>query len=446
MGALLFLIGLAVGSLIIWFYREGKIKAAQSSASELRTQLQQKDAELNGLRSNLNTEQQTRVSAEIRLEETKKNLEEQKKLLSEAEEKLKNTFKALSSDALKDNNQAFLNLAKQTLENLLTEAKGDLGKRQQAIEGIIKPLKESLDKYETQIRELERARANAYGSLKQQLGQLNPILQQLQKETTTLTTVFKTSSLRAGNWGQMTLRRLVEIIGMSEYCDFEEQPSLDTEEGRKRPDLIVKLPGGRIIIVDAKAPRAAYMESLEAPDENFRKDALRRHAQAVRNHMLSLCSKAYWNQFTPTLDLVVMFLPGESLYNAALEYDRALIEDAIKSRVMISTPSTLATLLMTVAYDWRQQQLAENAQKIAEAGKELFERVCKFAEHLNAIRDSLNGAVKSYNDAVGSWELRVIPGARKLKGLGAASAEQQLPDTKPVEKSLREIPDLSEEK
>lgn len=453
---LFFIIGLAVGIVIAWFIvnnrnrgelidKEVKIKAGESSLTELRAQLQQKETELNNLRSALNTEQQTRVSAETRLEETRKNLEEQKRLLTEAEEKFTTTFKALSSDALKDNNQAFLNLAKQTLENLLTEAKGDLGKRQQAIEGIIKPLKESLDKYETQIRDLEKSRADAYGGLREQLEQLTRTHQQLQKETTNLVTALKRPEVR-GRWGQLTLRRVVEVAGMSQYCDFSEQPSVDTEEGRKQPDLIVQLPVRRTVVVDAKAPLSAYMSAVEAENDESRKVCLIQHAQAVRDHMKLLGSKAYWGQFSSSPDFVVLFLPGESFFSAALEQDRSLIEDGIANRVILATPTTLIALLRTVAYSWQQQQLTENAQKIAQAGTELFERVCKFAEHLNNIRNSLDGAVKSYNEAIGSWEHRVIPGARKLKELGAASPEQELQDIEPVEKSLREIPDLSEEK
>lgn len=372
----------------------------------------------------------------------RKNIEEQKKLVDENSQRLSDTFKALSSDVLRDNSHTFLELAKKTLENLLTEASGDLGKRQEAIEGIIKPLKESLNRYEVQINSLERARADAYGGLREQLEQLSKVSQQLQRETTTLVTVLKTPQVRSGRWGEFTLRRLVELAGMSEYCDFEEQVSIDTDQGHRRPDLIVKLPGGRIVIVDAKTSLSAYAESIEMVDEELKKEALRRHSSAVRNHMLSLGSKAYWNQFTSTPDLVVMFLPGESLFSAALEEDKSLIEDAIKSRVMISTPTTLATLLMTVAYSWRQQKMAENAKAIAEAGRELFERVCKFAEHLNNIRNGLDKAAESYNAAVGTWEHRLVPGARRLKELGAASPEQELKDIDPLEKSLREIPEL----
>ncbi|MCM8792770.1 MAG: DNA recombination protein RmuC [Candidatus Omnitrophica bacterium] len=455
MGIILFITGFIAGGLIVWFLvsifiqrqiieREGKIKSAESIATELRTQLQQKDNELNNLRSALTSEQQIRIGVETRLEETKKNLEEQKQLLAEAKQELINTFKALSSDALKDSNQVFLNLAKQTLENLLTEAKGDLGKRQQAIEEVIKPLKESLNNFELQIRELEKSRADAYGGLKQYLERLTQINQQLQKETTNLVTALKRPVVR-GRWGEITLRRVVEVAGMSQYCDFVEQPSADTEEGRRRPDLIVKLPGERLVVVDAKAPLDAYMSAIETEDEDSRKVYLLQHAQAVREHMRLLSAKVYWNQFSPTPDFVVLFLPGESFFSAALEQDRNLIEDGIANRVILATPTTLIALLRTVAFTWQQQQLTENAYRIAAAGTELFDRVCKFAEHLNGIRNGLEKAIESYNAAIGAWEHRVLPAARKLKELGAGATEQEPQDIEQIDKSLRKIPDLKEE-
>lgn len=406
-----FIIGFCAGGILVWFLK------SRSSEAVIKEKL----------------------IAQIRLEEAKKNIEEQKRLLDEAGKRLTDTFKALSSDVLRDNSSAFLELAKRTLDNLLTEAKGDLGKHKEAIEGVIKPIKESLSRYETQINELEKARADAYGGLREQIEHLSKVSQQLQRETITLVTVLKTPQARSGRWGEMTLRRLVELAGMSEYCDFEEQPSVDTDEGKMRPDLIVKLPGDRVVIVDAKTPLSAYVESIELIDEDSKKDALRRHSSAVRNHMVSLCSKAYWNQFESTPDLVVMFLPGESLFSAAVEQDRSLIEDAIKARVMIATPTTLATLLMTVAYSWRQQKVAENAHNIAEAGKELFERLSKFSEHLNNIRNGLDKAAESYNAAIGAWEYRIVPGAKKLKELGCATPEQELKDIDPLEKSLREL-------
>ncbi len=411
MDILLIIIGSIIGAVIVWFYREETIKS-------LKRILEEKD----------------------------KNFEEQKNLLTDVQQKFTDTFKAISSDALRNNNQTFLESAKKTLEIVVTDAKGDLGKRQSAIEEIIKPLKDSLNKYEIQLRDLEKTRADAYGGLNEKLERLENINQLLQKETITLSTALRTPQAKAGNWGEITLRKLVEITGMSKYCDFVEQLSVETEDGRLRPDLIVKLPGNKIIIVDAKTPRSSYMEAIETSDDSIRKNALERHASVVRKHMISLSSKAYWSQFPSTPDWVVMFLPGEFLFSAAVEYDRTLIEDAIKNKVMISTPTNLAALLMTIAYTWRQQDLEENAKNIAESGKELFERMRKFVEHFGNIKNGLDKAVESYNSAVGSLEKRIIPCVRKLKELGAASPEDDIQDIEPIEKSLRAVTDLSIEK
>ena len=440
--ALLIIAGVIVGGVIAWLLMRSQGGAWESTVNELRGQVRAREAAVTQLQANLDTERTGRVTAETRLAEAFKNIEEQKKLLEEATRRLTDTFSALSAEALKSNNQLFLELSKNTLEKVLADAKGDLGKRQEAVEGMIKPLKETLTRYETQIRELENARQQAYGGLKKQLEDIGKANEQLQKETGALVTALKTPQVR-GRWGEITLRRVVEVAGMSQYCDFAEQPSVDTEEGRKRPDLIVKLPGERTVVVDAKVPLKAYLEAMEADSEEKRKAQIARHSQAVREHMKALGSKAYWNQFNPTPDFVVLFLPGESYFSAALEQDRALIEDGISSRVILATPTTLIALLRTVALTWQQQQVTENSQKILAAGVDLFDRVVKFAEHLEGIRDGLGKAMKSYNAALGSWESRVAPGARRLKELGAAAPEKELKEIEPLESSLRELPDPS---
>lgn len=448
--AMFILIGLIFGAVIGWLFArmrltkqmmeiQGKAQAAESTIFELRQQIEKKNSELAKSHSELETERTAKVTAETRLEEAKKGLDEQKKLLDEATQRLKDTFNALSADALKSNNQLFLELARKTLENLLTEARGDLGKRQEAIDGMIKPLKEALEQFQMRIRDIENAREQAYGGLRRHLEDLTRTHERLQKETTNLVTALKAPQVR-GRWGEITLRRVVEVAGMSRYCDFEEQPSVGTEEGRRRPDLIVKLPGDRTVVVDAKVPLKAYMDATESQDENNRQQALLRHAHAVKSHMQLLGSKAYWNQFSPSPDFVVLFLPGESFFSAALEQDRDLIEDGISRRVILATPTTLIALLRTVAYSWQQQQVAENAKRIWEAGTELFDRVYKFSEHLSKMRDGLNKATESYNAAIGSWASRVVPSARKLKELGAASQEKELESIEPIETVLRRLP------
>ena len=454
------ILGLLVGGIIAWFWSrsqtksaltnqineiEIKARGAENTITELRNQLQERIEEIRKLSEHLNSEQTAKVTAETRLEEAQKNLDEQKRLLDEAAQKLKDTFNALSSEALKSNNQAFLDLARKTMENYISEAKGDLGKRQEAIELMIKPLKETLQKYESQIRELESSRQGAYSGLKVYLDELKITQEKLQKETTTLVSALKTPQVR-GRWGEITLKRVVEVAGMSKYCDFEEQPSVDTEEGRKRPDLIVKLPGERTVIVDAKVPFSAYMEASETVDDEKRKVLLLQHAQAVRTHMRDLSSKAYWNQFNPTPDFVVLFLPGESFFSMALEQDRSLIEDGIASRVILATPTTLIALLRTVAYSWQQQQVAENSKLIWETGVELFNRVCKFAEYIGDIGKGLSTAVKSYNSAIGSWESRVIPGGQRLKELGASAPEKDVPELNQIDTAVRELPPSKEKK
>lgn len=449
------ILGLLIGGVIAYFWArsqtksaianqiteiEVKARGAENTITELRSQLQERAEEIKRLSEQLKSEQTEKVTAETRLEESQKNLEEQKKLLEEAAQKLKDTFTALSSEALKSNNQAFLELARKTMENYISEAKGDLGKRQEAIDLMIKPLKETLQKYESQIRELESSRQGAYSGLKVYLNELKITQERLQKETTALVSALKTPQVR-GRWGEITLRRVVEVAGMSKYCDFVEQPSVETEEGRKRPDLIVKLPSDRMVIVDAKVPLKAYMEASETVDDEKRKVLLLQHAQAVRTHMRDLSSKAYWNQFNPTPDFVVLFLPGESLFSMALEQDRNLIEDGIASRVILATPTTLIALLRTIAYGWQQQKVAENSKLIWETGVELFNRVCKFAEYIGDIGKGLSTAVKSYNSAIASWESRVIPGAQRLKELGASAPEKEVPELNQIDTSIRELPE-----
>lgn len=446
--------GLLLGACAGWFWAGARLRAvitgqvltAESSAkaaaevnAELRRQMEQDAEELNQVREQLVREQEARVKAETTLVETKNNLEEQKQLLVVATDRLANTFKALSADALQSNNQSFLHLARQALENIVQQARGDLQLRQEAIDGLIKPLKDELVRYGTQVRVMENTRQEAYGSLRKQLEELSRTHRQLQKETGQLVGALKSPQVR-GRWGEITLRRVVEVAGMSPFCDFTEQVSLETEEGRKRPDLVVKLPGGRTVVVDAKVPLQAYMEAQEAGDENGRRGALLRHAQSVRVHMQSLGAKAYWNQFTPGPDFVVLFLPGESFFSAALEQDRSLIEDGVTNRVILATPTTLIALLRTVALSWQQQQMAENARLIAQAGAGLHERLCIFTGHLVKIHDGLNKAVQAYNSAVGSWESRVVPGARKLKEMGASVPGKELAPAVPVETSLRQLP------
>ena len=433
----LLLIGLALGGAAAWLWAQGKIKGAESTVQELRAQitslqetLADKDRDIGSLQQQVRAEGEQKVKAQTELTQAQVSLEQQRELLEAAEHQLQDTFKALADDALKSNNQAFIELARTTFDVIQTQAKGDLKARQQAIDGLVQPLKQSLERYEQQVREMEGARRSAYGGLVEQL-------RTLQKVAGSLDAALRTSQGR-GLWGQLQLRRVVELAGMSEHCDFTEQETLTSETGQQRPDMIVNLPGGTRIAVDAKVPLQAFLDAAAAATEEERTSLLARHGQLVRDHINKLGAKNYWEQFDHAPDFVILYLPGESFFTVALQQDKALIEDGWGKNVSLASPSTLIALLRGIAYGWRQERLAKSAQEISDLGKDLYDRIRKFTEHFVGVGYSLGKAVDSYDAAVGSLKERLLKSARRFKELGAATGEEIM-EVEAIEKTPRRL-------
>jgi DNA recombination protein RmuC len=347
-------------------------------------------------------------------------------------------FKALSSDSLARNNQVFLDLARATLAQTQEAARGDLEMRQQAIVELVTPVRNSLDKVDSQIQELEKARAGAYAALHEQVRGLVETQTQLRAETGKLVTALRTPGVR-GRWGEIQLRRVVEMAGMLDHCDFVTQTSVASEEGRLRPDLLVRLPAGKIIVVDAKTPLDGYLQAIEAGDEQTRKARLADHARQVRAHLTALGRKSYWEQFDYAPEFAVLFLPGECFFSAALESDPSLIEFGVGQNIILATPTTLIALLRAVAYGWRQENLAQNAAEISALGKELFKRLSDMGDHWSKMGKALERAVEAYNGAVGSLEARVMVSARKFADLKTAPLGVEIAALEPLEKSVRAV-------
>lgn len=439
-------IGLVPGALVGWFLGVARLsrqlqqhtvelsaraERAESLEAELRRQLEQDRLEGVQLRVDLATAQQARASSEVRTEEALKHVAEQKQLVDQSRQQLLESFQALSNDALTKNNQAFLNLARVSFETLQAKAEGELSQRQQAIDGLVKPLHDSLQRYDEQMRLLEQSRQSAYGGLDQHLKSLAESHQRLQQETGNLVKALRAPTVR-GQWGEITLKRVAELAGMVDHCDFFEQESVTGEDRRFRPDMVVRLPGGRQIIVDAKTVLAAYLDAHEAPDDQRRLEALRRHAAQVRSRMDELSLKAYWTQFERAPEFVVLFLPGEQFLGAALDHDPRLIEEGFTRGVVLATPTTLIALLRAVGYGWRQEQMNAHAEEAGRLGKDLYERMAVLAEHVNDVGQALGKSVSAYNRAVGSLETRILPAARRFKELGVAS-EKEIPQLEPAE-------------
>ncbi|MBI3753279.1 MAG: DNA recombination protein RmuC [Deltaproteobacteria bacterium] len=437
--------GVLIGGIAAWFIAGSRaqsrslahiaeLQSAKGSAeaivAELRRQICQKESELTGLRDGLNAERSGKVETATRLAESykrlegaDKNIEEQKRLIEAMKAEMVDTFKAHASAALKSSNEDFLKLASEHLGKILADTKGKLGEHRASLDGTIKPLQEMLARYEQQLKDIEEKRHKSFGSLSEQIKALSAMQENLQKETGNLVTALRTPR-GSGSWGQMSLRRAAELAGMTAYCDFTEQVSVATDTGRLQPDMLIHLPNGRQIVVDAKAPVDAYLHAVSESSEGARRQAMENYVKNVKGHIDKLGSKAYWDNFPKSPEMVVMYLPGESFFSAAIEQNNELIEYSSSKKVILATPTTFIALLKAVAYGWQQEQVTRNAQEIIGLGKELYDRFSIVMEHFSDIGDKLGKASEAYNKGVASIETRLLPSVRKFKEMGISSPKE----------------------
>ena len=429
--------GAAIGYLISWLVARSRSQVLDVRLSAVQNDLNLARAESQKLAATNAELNARRASLEATLEHVRKANDEKIELLDRATADLREAFQALSAEALKSNNKAFLELARTSLERFQSEASGDLKLRQEAVANLVAPIGESLKKVESQIQQIEKDRSEAYGDLTAQVRSLIGTQEKLQTETGNLVKALRTPTVR-GRWGEIQLRRVVEIAGMLSYCDFSEQETISTSNGRLRPDLVIKLPGGKNVVVYAKTPLLAYLDAIDSTDDGVRLAKLRQHAQQVRTHLTQLSSKGYWEQFEASPEFVVMFLPGETFFSAALEQDPTLIEFGVTQRVIPASPTTLIALLKAIAFGWNQEKLARNAKEISSLGKELHDRLRSLGTHFEAVGRGLDKAVESYNKAVGSLETRVMVSARKFSELGAPVTDE-LPAINIIDTTTRNL-------
>lgn len=410
------LCGGLIGAIATYFNREKKIRELGLAHSELT----------------------------LKLELEQKNREQLNDTIKQTQEQLANTFNQLSNEALKHNNDSFLKLAEENLKRFQSESKSELDSKEKSIEQLVKPINEALKQTTKQINDIEKERKETYGSLRSTIEQMTQNQKNLQQETQNLVQALRRPEVR-GQWGEMTLKRLAELSGMVAHCDFFEQTHTQTETGAIRPDMIVRLPENRAIIVDAKTPLDAYLSAIQAKDDATRQLELKRHAQVIRSRVRELASKNYWAEYSDTPEFAVLFIPGEQFLSAALEIDHTLLEDSMSQNIILATPTNFIALLRAVSYGWKQQALAENAMEIRELGETLYKRLATFTAHLEKLGKSLNSSVDHYNKSVGSLERQVMPSGRKFLEMGIR-AKTEIAELQPIEKQVREVQDQREDK